>query len=242
MQSFFKCCNAVYETHSPYWICAAHPSYGGCIDEETIGDEAVYRSSYYGAGHDERHMSRRGAAPSPVGPGGHEDEKETAKQRLQRLIRDFAHDAVGPGLVVEAQCKSLCNDRLATPAGTLDALLRMDRRLSRIELWAANFEVVTPGTLPSLEIALQKVTSIVKGSSGGAQEADNFSLPADLGNARESCTLTIVRRDDPLLRLCFDSPISRDRAYTGLRIFQMSVDQAPERAQKQSSGNGQEGT
>jgi len=77
-----------------------------------------------------------------------------------------------------------------------------------------------------MEIALQQVTYIVKGSNEAAP--DQIAQPADIGVARESCTLTMVQRLEPQVVLRFDSPIARDRAYTCLRIFQMSVDQGPE--------------
>lgn len=203
----------------------------------------------------------------PVGQNP-EDEKETAKQRLQRLIRDFAHDAVGPGLEVEVQSSSLVVP--ATDANaTMEAKLRMDRKLSRLELWSA-----IPGAQSAeggqemkgeqclLKLPLQQVKQITKrnsaepgdvteadGAAGGARteatsKVDSASSPDQASRQAKgsvvsttprntTAILCITRRPTasgsmPDLRLNFESLMVRDRAYTCLRIFQMSVDQSAE--------------
>lgn len=239
MQTIFNCCHGVFDTQAAKWICASHPSEGGPrVDEEVIGaDDAFARGGFLsaGAGSDDKFVARpsRPSAPLPLGgQPGHEDDKETAKQRLQRLIRDFAHDAVGPGLNVEAHSQSLHGEPWAAGGGPVEATLRMDRRLSRIELWPpSTYEAMLPGTAPMLHVPLQQVTSIAKGANPEPGEAighpiahrvEHLSAPAD------SCMLTVARRAAPDLRLAFDTPIARDRAYTCLRIFQMSVDHSAE--------------
>merc|ERR1711920_394110 len=97
---------------------------GGRMDEEIIGDEGSagkvhLQKAADGSAHSKLAVSsartRGQSAPMPAsGPGAQEDDKDTAKQRLQRLIRDFAHDAVGPGLEVEAQSKALMDIDSAT--------------------------------------------------------------------------------------------------------------------------------
>merc|ERR1719414_2862899 len=63
--------------------------------------------------------------------GPSEDDKDMSKQRLQQLIRDFAHDVVfEAGLVVDA--------RYIERRESGKQLLRMDKRLSRLELWPMN--------------------------------------------------------------------------------------------------------
>merc|ERR1712183_1143143 len=112
-----------------------------------------------------------------------------------------------------------------------EVTLRMDRRLSRIELWPPDIhESTLPGSSPTLEVPLQTVSSIVKGSSSGSSGASTAAetpkQAMEEWDTRENCTLTIARRDAADLRLIFESCIARDRAYTCLRIFQMSVDQS----------------
>eukprot|EP00421_Protoceratium_reticulatum_P041029 CAMPEP_0168445072 /NCGR_PEP_ID=MMETSP0228-20121227/45379_1 /TAXON_ID=133427 /ORGANISM="Protoceratium reticulatum, Strain CCCM 535 (=CCMP 1889)" /LENGTH=243 /DNA_ID=CAMNT_0008459541 /DNA_START=96 /DNA_END=827 /DNA_ORIENTATION=+ len=232
----------MFEPQAGNWICSSsHASDSGPVDEEIIGDDGeVYKSH---AGSDDKTGSfgrqRRADAPLPVGgAGGPQDSKETAKQRLQRLIRDFAHDAVGPGLEVEAQCRALAGVANATSSGSLEALLRMDRRLSRIELWAPDArEDDMQGKEPLLKVSLQQVTAIAKRA---AAEGDEESSPES--PSRDSATLSISRRSSssatvPDLRITFDSSIARDRAYTCLRIFQMSVDQSQDTQSREAESN-----
>mmetsp|Transcript_76107 Transcript_76107/g.235657 ORF Transcript_76107/g.235657 Transcript_76107/m.235657 type:complete len:286 (+) Transcript_76107:136-993(+) len=263
MNKMFNCCHGIGGQQG-HWMCSTKEG-GTRVDEEVIGEEGPAGGKSHHASGDAGGSARsnragRGGPPMPVGgPGGPEDEKETAKQRLQRLIRVFAHDAVGPGLEVEAQCTALavtadCN-------GTMQAKLRMDRKLSRIEIWgaAAGSE---KGEQCVLKVPLQQVKQITKRSGsepGGVTEADGaaggarteVSSKGDTGDSphqgsrqpkggsspaaspRSSATLCITRRPAasgqlPELRLTFDSGNSRDKAFTCLRIFQMSVDQSAE--------------
>jgi len=241
MNKIFNCCHGMFETQAGAWICSSHPSDPNRVDEEIIGDEGPGYKSTLGSGDASklgRQGGRRGGPAMPVGgPGGPEDEKETAKQRLQRLIRDFAHDAVGPGLEVEAQCQVLAGMPSASSEGTLEALLRMDRRLSRIELWGTNaVEGSLQGKEALLKVPLQQVTAITKrivNEMGDTSEAAASEAAAPEANTRNTATLVLSRRSSPSvsapeLRLTFESSIARDRAYTCLRIFQMSVDQSLE--------------
>jgi len=210
------------------------------VDEEIIGDESPAYNSHLQAGEDGTHQKlspgasggtrsaypQQAVPPAPLGHGN-EEEKESAKVRLQRLIRDFAHDAVGPGLEIEAQSAAL--DGLAgCDNGTLQALLRMDRRLSRLELWPpSTSDGILHGASATFAVPLQQVASIAKGIAINGNEAAEPT--------RDSATLTVVQRNGPDLRLLFDNPSSRDRAYTCLRIFQMSVDQSLENTSREQS-------
>eukprot|EP00927_Polykrikos_kofoidii_P052978 TRINITY_DN47055_c0_g1_i1.p2 TRINITY_DN47055_c0_g1~~TRINITY_DN47055_c0_g1_i1.p2 ORF type:complete len:249 (+),score=47.04 TRINITY_DN47055_c0_g1_i1:319-1065(+) len=225
MQTIFNCCHGMFDSHAGRWICSSQVSdAAGCgIDEEIIGDEGpAYKPHIQSLRADGDALNAlRGPRPAPVGrPGGPQDEKESAKQRLQHLIRDFAHDAVGPGIEVEAQSQVLCSGPVGG-GGTLEALLRMDRRLSRLELWPPTQHESTPGAAATMAVPLQQVEMLVKGSR---LQEDERADPA-----RDSSTLTVVQRGAHDLRLIFDSPVTRDRAYTCLRIFQMSVDQSLDR-------------
>lgn len=163
------------------------------------------------------------SAPAPIisaapinSAGGGEDQKETAKHRLQKLIRDFAHDAVGVGISVEAACSDLAeNDKL------LSATLRMDRRLSQAEIWRpAGTDDAASSAL--LVIKLQDVESIVKGLVPGSTDSPQKELDS---TTKGDSALKMVRRTKTPVTLTFESSVLRDRAYTCLRIFQMSVDQ-----------------
>eukprot|EP00929_Paragymnodinium_shiwhaense_P010367 TRINITY_DN114991_c0_g1_i1.p1 TRINITY_DN114991_c0_g1~~TRINITY_DN114991_c0_g1_i1.p1 ORF type:complete len:315 (+),score=51.70 TRINITY_DN114991_c0_g1_i1:146-1090(+) len=259
MQVFFNCCHGMFETQAGKWICSSHVADAGCgIDEEIIGDESgpAYKphiQSFRAQDGSETFHSPLGRGhypPRPVGsPGGPMDEAMMAKEKLQRLVRDFAHDVVGPGLAVKAQRHE---EREAWPM-----LLRMDRKLARIELWpptgsdvegsrawqaansqdgseAVNADRLRPGsatssskkvpTMATMGLPLQRVESLLKGAQLRSEEKPEPS--------RDSCMLTLVQRGGQDLRLIFDSMVERDRAYTCLRIFQMSVDNSHE-----STGN-----
>jgi hypothetical protein len=235
MQTVFNCCHGM--SNAGKWICSTQGSEtGGLVDEEIIGDESPAYKPQLQGGEDigQSKLSPGGSNTrayqrNPQAPIGHgeEDEKESAKVRLQRLIRDFAHDAVGPGLEIEAQSAAL-QGAIGSPHGNLQALMRMDRRLSRLELWPpSTSEGVMQGTAATLSVPLQQVASIAKGTVADENQ------PID--NDRDSSTLTVVQRSGPDLRLIFLDSVSRDRAYTCLRIFQMSVDQSMESAREGDS-------
>jgi len=200
---------------------------GPAVDEEIIGDDGPPHKTHLQMGSDDTNPSKLvgrqpKAPPPPIGTSGSpEDEKETAKQRLQRLIRDFAHDAVGPGLEVEAASEAFASSGSASGSTEQKALLRMDHRLSRLELWPPTNEGIQ-GSIATVAVPLQQVASIIKGLSCEPGDKPDTSDP------RNNATVTVIQRNGPDLRLIFDNSISRDRAYTCLRIFQMSVDQSLE--------------
>jgi len=213
MQSIFKCCHGVLEQPG-LWICTPHPSTAGRLEEEVVRNDGPTSKAYAQAG--DSLPLRYDLRPNP--PGRFSGEDETAKARLQRLIRDFAHDAVGPGLPVKVQIAADTNQ---------DMLLRMDRRLSYIELWLPEVELGDGSTIaaPLQEVAsISKGTGVAEGAGAAGQEA-LAGGPSSAGNTRDASMLTFTKKTGDSLRLIFETPIERDRAYTCLRIFQMSVDQ-----------------
>lgn len=214
------------------------------MDEELISSEGHYEPL---AG---TLRSRNLQSTRPPQESGEED----ARQRLQQLIRSFAYDAVGPGILVMAQCAELA-------AGGGQARLRLDRKLSSVELWSlaasggggGEEESDEEGIELLLQVSLRHVEQILKvtevagtgtvaeadGAAGGVAERGlslaHFSTQAaplgakgQQGPQRGGPALSVVRAPGPAgalpeLRITFDSAAMRDRAYTCLRIFQMSV-------------------
>eukprot|EP00747_Dinoflagellata_sp_TGD_P020611 gnl/TRDRNA2_/TRDRNA2_127935_c0_seq1.p1 gnl/TRDRNA2_/TRDRNA2_127935_c0~~gnl/TRDRNA2_/TRDRNA2_127935_c0_seq1.p1 ORF type:complete len:258 (+),score=54.81 gnl/TRDRNA2_/TRDRNA2_127935_c0_seq1:87-776(+) len=199
------------------WICSAQVSeLVGNVDEEIMGDESpAYKPHIQ---NDDSPVAKLAQQQSPLkkvpdrpvgGPGAPQDDKVTAKTRLQQLIRDFAHEAVGPGVEVAAESAML--------AGRVQGVLRMDRRLSRIEVWPPADGAKKAS--PMCQVPLGKVCQISKDVSrqNGEQPAPDI----------DSCTLVVLQLSGIELRLIFDSTGTRDRAYACLRVFQKSVEQSP---------------
>lgn len=156
------------------------------------------------------------------GSGAAEAENDTSKQRIRRLIRDFAHEVVfEPGILVRA--------RYFERRELGKQLLRMDRRLSRLELWPVDSQGQVPeGSKATLTVELQLVTSISKAEDRTAR--DVCMAPAGEGeeaNEEEDCAdevaLLLSHSGGRELWLVFDSSVSRDRACTCLCIFQKSL-------------------
>lgn len=195
---FLGCCQGGHDELNA-WVCSSPPT-----EDERQGSHLRGQIQAPSS-------SRHAGVPKSVAG----DDKETAKQRLQRMIREFAHDVVGVGLPVEADYQCLPHGHDDAPH---EVTLRMDRRLTRIELWPPE-ESVAPGMVPLAQLELQEVASIVKGFSSSKAEDDRQD------RSKEACTLSLVRRGGMPMRLVFETNVVRDRAYTCLRIFQMSVDQ-----------------
>lgn len=155
-----------------------------------------------------------------------EDARETAKQRLQALIRDFAHAVVGTGIFVLAVSEDLVAAGIAHDGGGAKLKLRMDRRLSRIELWPP----VEPHeelqhVNPNLVISLKEISALLKSSEDAEPGGTNaVASRRPVGDAEDPNSLTIIHKLGPPLQLTFDGQVARDKAYTCLWIFQMSVD------------------
>lgn len=241
MQRLFNwtCCHGIYDTESGRWICSSQSSGTRPLDEEVIGDEGpchVHNEPEHSAGKlsttsGQRTASNRAgrglAAPIQVGAARPKEEKETAKHRLQLLIRDFAHDVVGPGLEVQVPWDAL-GDTVRAGGERAEALLRMDRRLSRLELWLVSAEKDTEpqDTSATVTVPLQEVDLISKSSSEPREQVPTGVVKV-LDSGRASSALTLTRKTGSDLRMIFETENIRDKAYTCLRIFQMSVDQGP---------------
>lgn len=219
MQAFLRCCNML-DPHTAYWLCSPSSAAGvdpGVLDEDLNAEDRLQSPAGIHAFQctekpKQLVTSAARRPPRPTHPGvPSEDDKESSKVRLQRLIRDFAHDAVGPGIEVEAH--SLALDGLADVADscTLTVLLRMDRRLSRLELWPLS----PRDACATMALPLQQVASVAKGDDREGQAPDP---------SRDGTSLTLHQLSGPDLRLDFSTFEQRDRAWTCLRIFHMSVD------------------
>jgi len=132
-----------------------------------------------------------------------ESENTSPKMRLRRVIRDFAHKVVGTGLEIEARSPVLAET--AVPG-----MLRMDKRLSRLEIQTRTVSVT---------ISLTDVHSFKKGCSISSPE-----IPAD--SDRDGVALTVIQETGADMELFFDSPAMRDQAHTCFKIFHMSVCQS----------------
>mmetsp|Transcript_83285 Transcript_83285/g.131750 ORF Transcript_83285/g.131750 Transcript_83285/m.131750 type:complete len:180 (-) Transcript_83285:103-642(-) len=123
-----------------------------------------------------------------------EDDKEMAKQRLQRLIRDFAQEAVADGIPVQVIQREAEEE--------LPVTLRLDRRLRQVEFWQG------PGAAMII-MPLAEVESITK------------------VDTEDMLRALVIASSSTEVRVHFESVMIRDRAYTCLRIFQMSVAHEP---------------
>mmetsp|Transcript_59423 Transcript_59423/g.109960 ORF Transcript_59423/g.109960 Transcript_59423/m.109960 type:complete len:228 (+) Transcript_59423:108-791(+) len=219
MSGLVNCCHAYLDTPPTRWICSTSAATASTHEEIVGADGRLYNSVADALAASPSSPSRSPGSTSNLDPARPEVEKESQKARLQRLIREFAHQVVGPGLPVEAESVALKSFAGANDAGHMEAFLRMDRRLSRIEIWPQQSKEGTPTEVAA--VPLHMVSGIHKGS--GTQEPMN---PPNVDGSRSPrALLTISRQEGPELRLFFESPLSRDRAYTCLRIFQMSAGQ-----------------
>jgi len=214
MQQLLNCCHGGLQ-----WVCSTQEGQPTTHEEIVGAQSAVYKSQFASSADEGKAQTTPASRPAaPLAPGAGDD-KDSAKSRLQRLIRDFARDVVGPGLAIEAQ--SLGLERSTDEAGggvALQALLRMDRRLSRIELWQPSASHgILEGSTATMSLPLNQVESIMKETAEpGADDR----------------VLIVRQREGPTsltgVRLIFDTLATRDKAYTCLRIFQMSVEQSPQ--------------
>jgi hypothetical protein len=143
----------------------------------------------------------------------------TTKRQLQSLVYEFAHDIVGEGgLEVEIYCTDIS-------AAYVEAKLRMDSRLTRLEIWppAPNLppehrlEAAGDACMLTLPMPLMQIEDIVKGIRfHDGEEPDTF---------RHASAITLSRRGQDDVRIIFDSPANRDRAETSFRIIWKSVAQ-----------------
>mmetsp|Transcript_72443 Transcript_72443/g.172671 ORF Transcript_72443/g.172671 Transcript_72443/m.172671 type:complete len:236 (+) Transcript_72443:89-796(+) len=225
MRGIVNCCHAYLDSQPTRWICSTSVASSSTHEEVVGSDDKIYNA----AADPLALKSMSASAPSrPIraavqqAPPAPEAEKESAKVRLQRLIREFAHNVVGPGLPVEAESVALRGFAGAKDSGHMEAYLRMDRRLSRIEIWPRQPDEGSPAEVAAVPLSnvssIQKTSAIIEDVGPGSDPSpDRPAIPV----------LTIFRHEGPELRLSFDSTVSRDRTYTCLRIFQMSAGGQP---------------
>mmetsp|Transcript_71627 Transcript_71627/g.180763 ORF Transcript_71627/g.180763 Transcript_71627/m.180763 type:complete len:281 (+) Transcript_71627:172-1014(+) len=135
------------------------------------------------------------------------EEKEREKARLQKLVKEFAKEAV-TGIAVS----------LVTPGTGAQTpyFFQMDRYLTVFSLQPKD------GSNSTAEATLQCVnvrdlTQIYKG-------ADVAMRAPGLGRLAGLCVGLDTTRADRQLFFCFDEPLERDKFYTCLKILRMSVD------------------
>merc|ERR1712039_941272 len=106
------------------------------------------------------------------------------------------------------------------------------------ELWPlSSRDGPPPGSQPVYSVVLQQVAAINKGSGMPEAGAEGDQAAAAASASRNDTCLSVVQRQGPEMRLTFDSTVSRDRAYTCLRIFQMSVDQSMDGASRENESD-----
>mmetsp|Transcript_41456 Transcript_41456/g.65732 ORF Transcript_41456/g.65732 Transcript_41456/m.65732 type:complete len:201 (-) Transcript_41456:41-643(-) len=137
-----------------------------------------------------------------------EQENSSPKMRLRRVIRDFAHKVVGQGIEIEAHSPMLA-------PSALPGVLRMDKRLSRLEIQTRTVSVT---------ISLTDVSSFKKGLSlsPGMSADQSDALKGD----RDNVALTVIQESGTDMELIFESSTMRDQAFTCFKIFHMSVFQS----------------
>mmetsp|Transcript_45177 Transcript_45177/g.117069 ORF Transcript_45177/g.117069 Transcript_45177/m.117069 type:complete len:161 (+) Transcript_45177:2-484(+) len=135
------------------------------------------------------------------------EEKEREKSRLQRLVKDFAKEAV-TGIAVS----------LVSPdtGRRSPHFFQMDRYLTVFSLKPKD------GSTAEAQASVQDfnvkdVTHIYKG-------AEVCLNAPSLGNIAALCVGLDTNRADRRLFFLFDEPIERDKFYTCLKILRMSVD------------------
>eukprot|EP00931_Biecheleriopsis_adriatica_P095321 TRINITY_DN68941_c0_g1_i1.p1 TRINITY_DN68941_c0_g1~~TRINITY_DN68941_c0_g1_i1.p1 ORF type:complete len:218 (+),score=50.79 TRINITY_DN68941_c0_g1_i1:80-733(+) len=133
------------------------------------------------------------------------EEKEREKGRLQRLVKEFAKEAV-TGIAV-----NLMNPETARAS---PHFFQMDRYLTVFSL--------KPKDGSTAESAVQDFN--VKDLSKIYKGRDVLISAPSLGDAAQFCVAMDTNRADRRLYFHFDEPVERDKFYTCLKILRMSVD------------------
>lgn len=170
--------------------------------------ESVEHFGPFGGGdgvHAEGNGSITARSHTSAGSGMSSEEKEREKVRLQKLVKDFAKEAV-TGIAV-----SLVSPETARLS---PHFFQMDRYLTVFSL--------KPKDGSSAEAAVQDfnvkdLTSIYKG-------AEVCIKAPSLGGTATSCVGLDTNRADRRLFFHFEDSFERDKFYTCLKILRMSVD------------------
>merc|ERR1719310_328117 len=155
-------------------------------------------------------MQAHGTMPSArssasMGSSMSAEEKEREKARLQRLVKDFAKEAI-TGIAV-----SLVNPETAR---TSPHFFQMDRYLTVFSLKPKDGSTAESSVH---DFNVKDLTSIYKGAE--------VSMKApSLGGVASACVGLDTNRADRRLFFHFDDNYERDKFYTCLKILRMSVD------------------
>lgn len=158
----------------------------------------------------------------PLARESPEQENASPKMRLRRVIKEFAHRVVGHGLDISFQSPTTGEGQPSQLSGTL----RMDKRLSRIEVVESFTPEAGPRTEPPgprtaiITMLLSDIHSFRKGCSAPGDASDKAA------SERDAVALTVIQEGGVETELFFDSTWTRDRAYTCFKIFHMSVSQS----------------
>mmetsp|Transcript_94599 Transcript_94599/g.149604 ORF Transcript_94599/g.149604 Transcript_94599/m.149604 type:complete len:237 (-) Transcript_94599:112-822(-) len=160
----------------------------------------------YASGELQAHGSVNSArSATSAGSSMSAEEKEREKARLQRLVKDFAKEAV-TGIAV-----NLVN---AETARKSPHFFQMDRYLTVFSLKPKDGSTAESSVQ---DFNVKDLTSIYKGME--------VSMKApSLGSVASSCVGLDTNRADRRLFFHFDDNYERDKFYTCLKILRMSVD------------------
>merc|ERR1719486_1575635 len=150
-------------------------------------------------------MPQSARSATSAGSSMSAEEKEREKARLQRLVKDFAKEAV-TGIAV-----NLVN---ADSARKSPHFFQMDRYLTVFSLKPKDGSTAESSVQ---DFNIKDLTSIYKGAE--------VSMKApSLGSVASSCVGLDTNRADRRLFFHFDDNYERDKFYTCLKILRMSVD------------------
>eukprot|EP00747_Dinoflagellata_sp_TGD_P194779 gnl/TRDRNA2_/TRDRNA2_62591_c0_seq1.p1 gnl/TRDRNA2_/TRDRNA2_62591_c0~~gnl/TRDRNA2_/TRDRNA2_62591_c0_seq1.p1 ORF type:complete len:229 (-),score=41.17 gnl/TRDRNA2_/TRDRNA2_62591_c0_seq1:82-768(-) len=223
MEGWFACCSCDTECKTELnslndWSCMSEKDSGPPAQAASLSHDefagghiaaAIPRVVSRGTGQkilESNHRNGSAKAPQP--------ETDSAKHRLQQVIWTYAQDAVGPGFEVEAAV-SMSRHVAAEQAAVIKPLgrmkLRMDARLSCVELWPC--DDAKAAATPSLSVALSGVDTVSKAEKAAAKADDQ---PMLFG-------MSIVQADGPSLLLSFESQDVRDRSHACIRVLWKSL-------------------
>lgn len=183
--------------------------------------------------------------------------QDSTRARVERLVRNFAYEVCGSGIAVVAHSATPgARDRFdkgrALSQGGRAVLLNMDKRLSQLELFAANAQPPLPRP-PSEAPSTSKNSStsnVVEEDNGSSTVSTSptprkalptdrrgpplftFPLRSAMAIEKEICgekpLIWISHASGPQhdLGLCFENIVQRDHAFICFRVFQKSLPEA----------------
>lgn len=201
----------------------------------TSSDQGIHREAVQDGCPQVPAAQLRASAPGPPEPMAALFQDLTQQPRIQELkamMREFAREVVGPGIGIEVLYQQL------PTADRCPAILRMDTRLTCLELALSHPEVPSGSEMASLVFHLRDIARFEalavrddsRTGAGGSYTADAktkacYAHPA--GQVRQAVTIS-MRADAPTLIMFFATETIRDQAWRSLRIIHRSVTQADE--------------